>query len=136
MDTNEILELLKTDCDSLWKCKKRGDTIEIITPFTTITQNFISIFITQRNGAYIVSDGGWIQEHINQITSDTVESEKLLDYFATYYNIGLCEANLRNYYFKSHTDIKMLSAISYDVVHFISSTVNTLYYKYKIDKVC
>ena len=48
---------ISSDFNSLWKYKLRGDTLEIITPFTTMTGSYISIFLTQRDDRFIITDG-------------------------------------------------------------------------------
>ena len=48
---------IKTDFNSLWSFNLRGETLEILTPFSTITGNLISVFLTMREDRFIVSDG-------------------------------------------------------------------------------
>ena len=38
---------ISSDFSSLWKYKLRGETLEIVTPFSTLTGSFISVFLTQ-----------------------------------------------------------------------------------------
>jgi len=135
MECCEVLELLQKEFNSLWNCRKRGNTIEIITPFTTITQNFVSVFITKRNGAFIVSDGGWIQSHLLEILGDNTfeEKNKVLGYFMNHHKIQSHEEGGKNYFFKSNKDGKMLSALSYDMAQFISNTMNALYSTYELE---
>lgn len=131
---NDILSVLKEDFCSLWNYRERGNTIEIITPMSTITQSFISVFITKRNSSYVVSDGGWIQTHIQELLENTTdEDNKILDYFLAHYKIQIHSADKKKYYFKTHNDVKMLSAMTYDVAQFTLNTINALYSKYEIE---
>ena len=51
----------------IWTYKERGKSLEIITPFATSSQKFISVFLTEREGKYIVSDGGWIMDGVYEV---------------------------------------------------------------------
>ena len=59
---DEIVELIKKTFYYLWKVKRYGKTIEIITPSFTTNDCFVSVFLTKRDKYYIVTDGGWISE--------------------------------------------------------------------------
>ena len=45
---NRIFEIVRTAFNSLWKMRMRGDTLEIITPFATTNDKFVSIFVSKR----------------------------------------------------------------------------------------
>ena len=49
---------IRSDFDSLWSIKNRNATVEFITPYTTLGDDAISVFVTQRDNGYVVSDGG------------------------------------------------------------------------------
>ena len=57
---NRIFEIVRTAFNSLWKMRMRGDTLEIITPFATTNDKFVSIFVSIRKNGYVVNDGGWL----------------------------------------------------------------------------
>ena len=59
----DIIKIIIASFSSLWKVKKYGKTIEIITPFFTTNDCFVSVFLTEREGYYIITDGGWISEN-------------------------------------------------------------------------
>ena len=44
--------------------RMRGDTLEVITPFATTNDKFVSVFISERKNGYVVTDGGWITNGI------------------------------------------------------------------------
>ena len=46
---------------ALWNCRPRGNSLEIATPVPTSTEKYVTVFLTERNGKWIVSDGGMIQ---------------------------------------------------------------------------
>jgi hypothetical protein len=59
------------DYSALWDFKFRGATLEIITPHSTISNKFVSVFLTEREGEFIVSDGGYLH------TGEYVENEAI-----------------------------------------------------------
>ena len=44
----DIIKIIIASFSSLWKVKKYGKTIEIITPFFTTNDCFVSVFLTER----------------------------------------------------------------------------------------
>lgn len=58
----DIFDIIKETFNSLWSVKKYGKTIEIVTPLFTTNDCFVSIFVTERNGRYIVTDGCGISD--------------------------------------------------------------------------
>lgn len=44
-NTEQLFRDIKTDFNSLWSFNLRGETLEILTPFSTMTGNIISVFI-------------------------------------------------------------------------------------------
>ena len=60
---------------SLWSFKKRGNSIEIVTPVSTTNDVFVSVFLTMRGDEYIVTDGGWIDAGVYDI--DEVNNSQL-----------------------------------------------------------
>src|SRR4051794_33762418 len=89
---NEFVEILRKDFGALRNCRPRGNSIEIITPFSTATQKFISVFITVRDGAFIVSDGGWLVGELALYeipdSEDESESSLTLDFFIRNFRIS------------------------------------------------
>src|ERR1035437_7186742 len=65
-----IYKEIITSFGSLWNFKERGQSLEIITPFATTSHKFISVFLTERDGTFIVSDGGWIEQGAYSNTFD------------------------------------------------------------------
>lgn len=124
---NELLPILIKDFGSLWQCRSRGDTLEIVTPFSTATQRFVSVFIRQRADGYIVSDGGWLLEG-SYFKHDPEQLIKipfdLVDFFSTSLGIASTEAEERRIYFKKCTQSSLLSSVVHDVASFIVNVVS------------
>ena len=55
----DIFKTIKDDFCSLTTYKLRGESLEIITPFSTLNNKFVSVFIKEIKGKYVISDAGW-----------------------------------------------------------------------------
>ena len=110
---------------SLWKFKERGATLEVITPFATTNNKFVSIFITKRDANYIVSDGGWIAT--NEYETDGGESdclEKILFHYLGSFNIQQTAVNNLPFYYNSTTKEEMVSSLVMDMATFVSAVTS------------
>ena len=107
----DIIKIIIASFSSLWKVKKYGKTIEIITPFFTTNDCFVSVFLTEREGYYIITDGGWISENYynNFFDSDDESYLRLFTYYKEQYSIRETESNNKIYYYKTTTKIKFSS---------------------------
>ena len=56
----KIYNSVKSDFCELTTYKIRNNSIEIITPFSTLNDKFVSVFVKFYQNQIIVSDGGWI----------------------------------------------------------------------------
>lgn len=110
--------------DKLWSLKIRGgNTIEIITPYSTTTSKFVSLFVTERNGKFIVSDGGLL-------SSEAYESEidyenqcllKILYHFESFYQIKKTQDKQGNkHYYKTTSKEVLIPNLVYEMAQFIS----------------
>lgn len=57
------------DYAAMWDFKFRGTTLEIVTPHSTISDKFISVFLTERDNFFVITDDGYL--HLG----DYVENE-------------------------------------------------------------
>lgn len=129
LNCSDILPLLMMDFSSLWKCKQRGNTLEIVTPFSTVSQGFISVFITKRGNDYIVSDGGWLSKNAYQ-PQDTEErregDDKSLEFYKESFGVAVHNDKAQiPLYYKKCTEPSLVSSVVYDVSNFICGTVGT-----------
>ena len=72
----DLLNDIITAYSSLWSFKKRGNSIEIVTPVSTTNDVFVSVFLTMRGDEYVVTDGGWIDAGVYDI--DEVNNKSLM----------------------------------------------------------
>ena len=113
--------------DKLWKFKIRGNSLEIITPFITTSQKFISVFLSEKNGEFIISDGGWIESNIYECSLN-FDDDTFNRAFFHYYNafnikevIG--SSNVR-YYYKKTSKAFAIPSLVFDLANFMASILS------------
>ena len=126
-NAEQLFSDISSDFNSLWKYKLRGDTLEIITPFTTMTGSYISIFLTQRDDRFIITDGQRLVHGLMELEMFNKKAKVYLKKTAAYYNVKKTQSDNTHFYFKSTTDINLVSAYIYDIVFFQSSALNSIY---------
>lgn len=101
----DILKNIVEVYSRLWSFRERGDTVEIITPCSTTNDSFVSVFLTQRENEFIITDGGWISEKYYNDLIDLEDDHfnRLYEYYLTQYSISTLEAKERIFYYKKQT---------------------------------
>jgi hypothetical protein len=127
-DLPELFLLIKKDFCELTKYKLRGNTIEIVTPITTLNQSHVSVFLSVQDNNYVVSDGGWIDTDEYEVDEFSKEelADLIDDYLIDYYQIRtINSASNIKYHYRISPDINLVSAMAYDVANFVSNYVNS-----------
>lgn len=124
-----ILTNIRKQFDGLWKCKERGESLEIITPFVTTNRKFVSVFISARDGNYIVSDGGFIHDGMYD-TSMPPNGLRGLDSFWHYGSafeimMAMSSQGIEFHYKKVSDPIHIASAVL-DLAMFIAAVVSEI----------
>jgi hypothetical protein len=124
-----IYENIKICFDQLWSFKNRGDeTLEIITPYSTTSNKFVSLFLTKRNDNFIVSDGGLLNSEVyeSKIDYDNHYLLKTLYHFENHYQIKTTvDKKGYNHYYKTTTNEALIPNLIYDMAQFISMCVSS-----------
>ena len=112
---------------TLWKVKERSKTLEIIAPFASTSQKFSSVFLSHRDGEYIVSDGGWISEGVYQNSFDRKIDcfEKIISHYKN--TLQIKEVKNKNgsiYFYKKTTKKIAIPSLIFDVSNFVSTIVS------------
>lgn len=123
---NEIFDDIKKSFSGLWQTKERGNSLEIITPYATTNNRFISVFLMKQGNDFVITDGGWINSGIY----DVIPGEDLcfLKIFYHYQNaFNVKEINSKEgigyYYVKAFNEIDIPSRI-FDLSLFIQNIVS------------
>lgn len=126
---HEIYENIKFCFDQLWSFKYRGDeTIEIITPYSTTSNKFVSLFLTKRDDNFIVSDGGLLnsEAYESQVDYDNQYLLKILYHYENHYQIKTTtDKKGYKHYYKTTTSEILVPNLIYDLAQFISMCVSS-----------
>jgi hypothetical protein len=119
---------VRQNFDSLWTSKLRNDNvIEIITPYSTTSNKFVSLFITKRNGKFIVSDGGLLnsESYGSEIDHENQCLLKVLYHMEGFYEVKtvIDKRGLKHYY-KSTPEEKLVPNLVYEMAQYVSMCVS------------
>jgi hypothetical protein len=139
MENTEIINLIKSSFCNLTSVKIRNNFIEIITGYSTINFKFISVFIHKnKNGKYIISDYGWLDQNYYEISfnDEQVEiSERIKQSYLYTYNIKQTEDAQKNiFYYKSTDNISNIASLVFDMANFLVGVINAYCLRYKDEK--
>lgn len=133
-----IFNIIKSDFCELTTYKIRNNSVEIITPFSTLNNKFTSVFIKEINNKIIVSDGGWIDLNyydVNINEESEIIIERVTAYFQQSYHIKTTTDKAGTlFYFKICNSKNEISSAVFDLSNFIVGVVNALGIQYKDEK--
>lgn len=126
MKTIEIFNSIKDVFGDLWQYNERGNSLEIITPYATTNNSFVSVFFTIRNNEYIFSDGGWLATgEYGLPLNDQNCFQKLFDHYENAFSILKTSAkDGTNYYYSKTTSVVDIPSRLFDIALFIQGVVN------------
>lgn len=139
MITNEIINDIIKSFNSLWKIKYHGRTVEVITPMSTINNSFVSVFISQKDNYYIVSDGGWIDDETYETVAYNLNEKsfeannRLFEFYLEQYNIKQT-IKPKKLYYKVTDDSRFVPNLVYDLSNFISIVISSSFISFE-DKI-
>lgn len=133
-----IFENIKHAFGALWGFRARGESCEVITPFPTSTDMYVSVFITVRNGRFIVTDGGWVDKGVYKCNLQPENNiyNRIFAFFEEDYCISrTISADGFMYLYKATRDERLVPNLVFDVAYFISAVVNTALVQYRDETV-
>ena len=132
----DILKNIVEVYSRLWSFRERGDTVEIITPCSTTNDSFVSVFLTQRENEFIITDGGWISEKYYNVLIDLEDDHfnRLYEYYLTQYSISTLEAKERIFYYKKTNNQLLIPNLVYEVSNFISIIISSSFIQFESKK--
>ncbi|MEP3372891.1 hypothetical protein [Maribacter dokdonensis] len=110
--------------DQLWSFKLRGtDTVEISTPYSTTTSKFVSIYVTERGGKFVISDGGLLnsEAYESEIDYENQCLLKILYHFEAFYEVKRTDdkKGIKHYY-KTTNKENLIPNLVYEMAQFVS----------------
>ncbi|WP_282036195.1 hypothetical protein [Saccharicrinis aurantiacus] len=127
MNLVPLFKNIKTEFNALWKYKQRGDTLEVICPYATTQNKFVSVFLTKQGNEFVITDGAWVNGGVyNEVgLSDEPCFVKVLEHFKITYDIKEMQASNGNtyYYLKTSNAINIASKV-FDLSTFIQNVLS------------
>lgn len=122
----EIYTDIMSSFNSVWSFKERGNTLEIVTPFVTTLNSFVSVFITKRGDDYIIADGGWLNSGDYDINLEFEEHcfTKVFYHYEAAFEVKSVYNAGGTVYYKKTGDPAMIPSMVMDLGLFISTIVS------------
>lgn len=122
----EIFQDIKNTFGDLWKYRERGNSLEIITPYATTSNSFVSVFFTIRGNEYIFSDGGWLESGEYGLSfEDHLCFQKLFDHFLDSFSVlQTTSKDGTNYYYTKTNNLIDVPSRLFDITLFIQGILN------------
>lgn len=121
---DDIFIQIVKEFDQLWNFKYRDDnTLEVLTPYSTTTNKFVSLFVVVQNGKYVITDGGLLnlESYDTSIDYDNECLLKILYHLESYYEVKTTEAaGGTKHYYRTTEDAKLIPNLIYDMAQFVS----------------
>lgn len=133
----DVYEQLKSDYTQLWATKIRGKSLEIITPHSTTSSKFISVFLLAQSDEYVVSDGGYIhrQQYGEGVDIESQCYNHLHAHYEEHYNVRSLVDKLGTViYYKKTNNIDLVTSIIHDLVSFLTGVVSASQVAFTDDK--
>ena len=122
----DLLNDIITAYSSLWSFKKRGNSIEIVTPVSTTNDVFVSVFLIMRGDEYVVTDGGWIDAGVYDIDEvNNIQFESIISHYKSAYGIISLRAKELTYFYKKTCNPVFVPNFVFDVSSFVGGIVNS-----------
>lgn len=126
---------IRESFDALWNCRMRGESLEVITPFSTSSDMYVSVFITRRDDFYVITDGGWLDRGVyKQPQINSAIFEQISEFFCNDFCISRTYSNDGTMYiYKSTKDLQFIPNLVFDVANYISLMVNNSIAQYRTE---
>jgi hypothetical protein len=134
----ELYHSVARDYSQMWDFKLRGASLEIITPHSTISDKFVSVFLTQRGVDFIVSDGGYLStgEYVeNEAVQQSPCYRQTFAQLSKYYKVqSVLDSTSKLIFYTKTQRYDMVSAQVHDMASFITGVVNAQQITLEVDE--
>jgi len=114
MKFDEVLNDIRSSFGGLWLTKQRGNSLEIITPYATTNNKFISLFITEQGDDFFITDGGWINSGMYDVLPKDEDTTylKIFEHFKMSFDVKEIDSQgVTFYYVKANKYIDIPSRV-------------------------
>jgi hypothetical protein len=126
MNLLDIYTDIKNAFGGLWQTKLRGNSLEIITPYATTNNRFVSVFLSKQGYDFVISDGGWLNSGVyGVVVGEETCFLKILYHFQNSFEIKqiVNTEGITYYYLKTANAIDIPSKLL-DLTSFIQNIVS------------
>lgn len=126
MNLLDIFTDIKNAFGGLWQTKQRGNSLEIITPYATTNNRFVSVFLSKQGNDFVISDGGWLNSGVYEVAiGEETCFLKILYHFQNSFEIKqIVNAEGLTYYYLKTTNAIDIPAKLFDLTLFIQNIVS------------
>ncbi len=129
MDCSLLLQV-KAAFDSLWRCEPiDANTIRITTPYASINNLYIDLYIKKQGKKLIVTDGGFLQKNLTSGELGVPDSKvfkSIIDTYIAGYEIKLKVNDESILYYKETEKEKMLSNCVFEMADFARTYLSAI----------
>jgi hypothetical protein len=123
----DITELIRSDFNSLWRCTKHGETLEISVPYLRPDSKLFSVYITKREDRYIVCDGGDVWDLLSGFCNIPLDERKdHLAMLAERFNLKEGSSHGAPLFFNECNDPGLISSRVFDLANFATMAASSL----------
>lgn len=110
---------------SLWQMKKRGQSIEIVTPYPTCTDKSVSVFVTLRGDEYVVTDGGWVDDGSYDVylPMDDALFLRMYEFLGDEHGVQSLIGRGTVFHYKKTSDVEFVPNLVEDVARFVADVI-------------
>ena len=138
MNNQLIFDSIKSSFCNLTNFKIRQNSLEIITPFSTINNKFISVFITTSNNKIIITDNGWFNQNYYETSIEKelkiTENKIIVSYTNTYNIKSILDKSDIIFFYKTCEKIEQIPSAVFDLANFMVGIVNAFLIQHTEDK--
>lgn len=128
MKIEYIKDLVKSSFCNLTGFKTRGNSLEVLTAFSTINNKFVSVFITVTKGKIIVTDNGWIDQNYYDFglkETDEYIVDRIISSFRASYRVKIiADKTGIQFNYKICDNIEQIPNAVFDLANFVVGVVN------------
>lgn len=124
-----LFSRIRSDFNELWSIRHRNSTVEFVTPYTTLSGDAVSVFITQRDNGYVVSDAGRVfdvasEQEVVLADRKTLHYAELIDKFGV--KVVHQKESKRVFCYKTTNELTMVSSCIYDIALFQKALMDAI----------
>lgn len=133
-----MIDMIKSSFCNLTSFKVRQNSVEVITPYSTINSKLVSVFITFVKDKIVITDSGWIDQNYYDTPvyedSESIVNRTKGSFMASFNIKSTVDRAGVEYYYISCEKIEEVASCVFDLANFIVGVVNSFCIQYKDER--